>query len=273
MMTEAEQILWKKIAGFKLDDEQSSFTFTARLARENGWSGAYTIRVVEEYKKFIFLCCLSPSGVTPSDAVDQAWHLHLTYTKSYWVDFCRDTLGQEIHHNPTKGGNAEAEKFDGYYTQSFKLYEDKFGTQPPADIWLDNEQRFSDIDFQRVNIRRFKLIKPWMLTALKISAYVLFAVVLIIIVLIIYEFNGQNYFMPALVLFAVIGLATIDHNQTGPHKKQQDSGCGEGGSCSGDSDSGHSGHGDGHGGHGCSSGCSGCSGSGCSGCGGGCGGD
>ncbi len=181
-MTHTEQTLWRKIENFNLDDDESSFNFTARLSRENGWSSAYTKRVIEEYKKFIFLCCISPTGVTPSDAVDQAWHLHLTYTRSYWFDFCRDTLGQDIHHNPTKGGIAEAEKFDSYYTQSFKLYEDKFDTQPPADIWLDNESRFTDINFQRVNISQYKPVKRSIISKMQ---FLLFAFVFIALCFII----------------------------------------------------------------------------------------
>lgn len=284
MMTEAEQTLWNRIDSFKLDDEQSSFTFTARLARENGWNNTYTYRVVEEYKKFIFLCCVSPSGVTPSDAVDQAWHLHLTYTRSYWVDFCRDTLGQEIHHNPTKGGNAEAEKFDGYYTHSFKLYEDKFGTQPPADIWLDNEKRFSDINFQRVNINEYKPVKRSTISKMQFIAFLLaFVALCFIIPYVIQHFDDVKIplFFGGVFLFVSISIYVASKAEK-REQKNGDSGGGCGGdtdsSCSNDSDSGHGhgGHshsGDSHGGHGCSSGCSGCSGSGCSGCGGGCGGD
>ena len=105
-MTPLENQLWDKIVDFEFDEPGTVLTFNARLARENGWNNSYTGRVIEEYKKFIFLCCISPTQVTPSDPVDQAWHLHLTYTKSYWTNLCRGTLGMEIHHNPTKGGEA-----------------------------------------------------------------------------------------------------------------------------------------------------------------------
>lgn len=268
-MTTEELTLWNKIESFKLDDNLSTLTFSARLARENGWSFYYTQRVIEEYKKFIFLCCVSPGGITPSDPVDQAWHLHLTYTKSYWVHFCRDTLGQDIHHNPTKGGDTEAIKFDDYYTQSFKLYTDKFGTEPPTDIWHDNETRFSDINFQRVNINNFRIVKPWVFTALKILVYILLAILVFIGIIFLSIYNNSDFYIP-LLIFIVIA-AIIHFNSKLQATKSDESGCGGGGGCGGDSDSGHGGHGDG--GHGCSSGCSGCSGSGCSGCGGGCGGD
>lgn len=152
-MTTEDRLRWTRIEEFQIDDPAVAFSFTARLARENGWTDTYAKRVVKEYKKFIFLCCLTDTGVTPSDAVDQAWHLHLTFTRSYWVDFCRDTIGREIHHNPTKGGKQEAQKFDGFYTSTHQLYRETFGTEPPADIWPGNQTRFQDIDFQRVNRR------------------------------------------------------------------------------------------------------------------------
>ncbi|MEE1898493.1 hypothetical protein V1389_09110 [Flavobacterium rakeshii] len=101
-MTAPQKELWDKISNFRLDDPDASFTFSARLARENGWTKEYTNSVIEEYRKFIFVCCVSKSSVTPSDPVNQVWHLHLTYTKSYWIDFCKNTLQREIHHKPTK---------------------------------------------------------------------------------------------------------------------------------------------------------------------------
>src|SRR4030095_11917811 len=158
-MTQHELALWKKIESFQLDDQAASFKFSQRLARENGWTLQLSKRVIEEYKRFIFLCCISEKMITPSDAVDQAWHLHLTFTKSYWIEFCQETLGKQIHHNPTKGGEKEAEKFDECYTRMKQLYQEKFYADPPIDIWPDNEERFSDIDFERVNLRKFWVIR------------------------------------------------------------------------------------------------------------------
>jgi hypothetical protein len=37
---------------------------------------------------------ISTHIVTPSEQVDQVWHLHLTYTRSYWDEFCPNVLGQ-----------------------------------------------------------------------------------------------------------------------------------------------------------------------------------
>ena len=153
--------LWQRIAQFELDSPDSSFTFSDRLARENGWSKPYTFAVIEEYKRFIYLCAISDYSITPSDPVDQAWHLHLTYTQSYWVDFCHNTIGKEIHHGPTKGGQQERGKFKNWYALTFELYQKEFGMPPPENIWWSSERRFKEIHFTRVNRSRFWLIpKP-----------------------------------------------------------------------------------------------------------------
>ena len=115
-MNSIEAALWEKIKLFQFNEPGIDFSFEERLARENGWTKEYTRCVIDEYKRFIFLCCTSETGITPSDPVDQAWHLHLTFTRSYWIDLCKNTLAKEVHHNPTKGGQKEAEKFNDYYT-------------------------------------------------------------------------------------------------------------------------------------------------------------
>lgn len=62
---------------------------------------AFCEQVIGEYKKFMLLCCVLPQGASPSQQVDAVWHLHLTYTRSYWTHFCRNTLGKDIHHHPS----------------------------------------------------------------------------------------------------------------------------------------------------------------------------
>lgn len=258
-MTEPENILWQKIESFRLNDPETAFKFSDRLARENGWSQEFTFAVIEEYKKFIFLCCIAENGVTPSDAVDQAWHLHLTFTKSYWNDFCRDTLNKEIHHNPTKGGEQEANKFDNYYTATKQLYLSKFGCEPPTSIWPENETRFSNIDFQRINRQQYWLIKKPMVKLtgpLLIVCIVLFGLTSI---------NATSEYLPLIIFgfiflaFLIIAFRNRGKGKAIPGYGVGGSGCGGGGCSTG-------GH---HGDSGCNSGCSGCSGGGCSGCGGG----
>jgi hypothetical protein len=249
-MTAEHQNLWTKIKCFQFDKHDSEFSFSDRVARENGWTKNYTARVIDEYKKFIFLCCISNEAITPSDPVDQVWHLHLTYTKSYWLDFCKDTLGKDIHHNPTKGGLSEAKKFDEYYTRIKILYKTYFNSEPPNDIWQTNKQRFTDIGFQRVNLNDYWLIKrPARIFLRKLAAIFVIAIGLISI-------NATSDYIGIIAfIFIVVGIVALFPKSK--ENSDSSSGCSIGG---GSSDLGH---------HSSDSGCSGCSSSGCSGCGGG----
>ncbi len=142
---------WTPIETFPLDDPSSGLTFTDRLARENGWSAGFTRRVVAEYRRFVYLCAKSGHPVTPSDAVDQAWHLHLCYTDSYWNELCGKVLGFPLHHGPTKGGRSERAKYHDWYGRTLESYERCFGEAAPADIWPSARVRFGAQDFRRVD--------------------------------------------------------------------------------------------------------------------------
>lgn len=249
-----ESRLWSKLENYSINNPNDALTFSQRLARENGWTDHFTERVILGYKKFLLLCAISPHPVTPSDEIDQAWHLHLVYTKSYWNDLCKDILGKDIHHTPTEGGPAEKDKFIDYYESTLQLYREKFEEEPPSDIWPPTQQRFGNDDFVRANKTTHWIIpkRPWhkSLTGLGLIAAGLLVSVI-----------SSNY-----VFLFILGMAglIIILQQTPMAGYSNSSGCG--GGCG--TDGGCSSHG-GCGGHGgCSGGCSGCSG----GCGGGCGG-
>lgn len=147
--------LLDRIEAFDIDGGPRQLSFAGRLARENDWTLAYAERVIGEYKRFAFLTMTAGHPCTPSDQVDQAWHLHLTYTKSYWERFCGEILPRPLHHNPTEGGREENAKFDDWYTRTLENYERTFGHPAPADIWSPASVRFGDdLQFVRVNSRR-----------------------------------------------------------------------------------------------------------------------
>lgn len=243
-------ILWKKIENFKIDKENVEFNFSKRLARDNDWNLDFSIKVIEEYKKFIYLCCISDNQITPSDSVDQAWHLHLTYTKSYWKEFCEATLGREIHHNPTKGGNTEKKKFSKCYDSTFDLYSREFGSDPIDSIWLDNKTRFTEINFKRINTNKFWLIKkpsPNFILSVKLLT-------LLTILPILFIRAKDDGFSVFFIFFIIGAIILINYLKRGDKNNRGGGGSGCSDGCSSfDSDSG------------CSSGCSGCSG--CGGCG------
>ena len=162
-MSPEQQLIWQRIESFRLDDGEAVFSFPARLARDNGWSKGYAARVISEYRRFVFLAVAAGNPVSPSDQVDQVWHLHLLYTDSYWNRLCKTVLRRPLHHGPTKGGDAERKKFNDWYGRTLDIYRRFFGEDPPADIWPDSKIRFGqDIHYQRVNTKRFWMIpKVW----------------------------------------------------------------------------------------------------------------
>ncbi len=228
--------LWDKLQGFEFDDPQAGFSFSDRLARENGWSEAYAAHVIEEYRRFLYLCCEAGHPVTPSDEVDQAWHLHLCYTRSYWDDLCQDTLGRKIHHGPTKGGATEREKFREWYSKTLESYRREFGEVPPVSIWPNSEQRFRAVRYERVNRSQ-----SWVLS----KAAVVMALTVLVAGFLLVSCTGEEVGLSAVFVggFFVIVFAII----IGVRK------------------------GGGGGGNGCAGGTGGC-GNDSGGCGGGCGG-
>lgn len=305
MVLEAHKELWERLQNFKVDPDHVSLSFVSRLARENGWSRRYSQRVFDEYRKFAFLAMVSGHMCTPSDQVDQAWHLHLTYTRSYWEEFCGKVLPRPLHHDPTKGGAKENDKYDDWYNRTLESYRRVFGHEPPADIWPASCVRFGeDLHYVRVNTKR-----NWILPRKRVPKLALAAVAWSVLVVAGCSAQADpagglivGIGIAAFVVIAgVAGAANYFGNGGGGRKRRYDSYSSDGGSDSGvwsySSDSGgsshHSGHhghgghghdggghdGGGHGGHGGDSGGSdsgggdsggGCGGGGCG--GGGCGG-
>lgn len=134
--------LWHRIAAHSIGPGDAALTFAARLARENRWSLTYAERVISEYKRFCYLAMTAGHQVTPSDAVDQAWHLHLSYTRDYWERFCPDVLGAQLHHGPTSGAAVDRTRFYHQYAATLASYEAAFGAAPPPGIWPDARMRF-----------------------------------------------------------------------------------------------------------------------------------
>ena len=130
-----EHPIWVALRDYSIGPEDSALSFEGRLARENGWTAAQATRVVEEYKRFCFLAATAGHDVTPSDAVDQAWHLHLTYSRDYWGRFCPSVLGCSLHHEPSQGGPGQRRRYSDQYAATLKSYERTFLQRAPEDLW------------------------------------------------------------------------------------------------------------------------------------------
>lgn len=216
-MNEELSRLYQRICDYSLDDPESQFKFTQRLARENGWTQAYVRRVIEEYKRFMFLAVAAGHPVTPSEQVDQVWHLHLVYTHSYWHEFCGQVLQKQVHHGPTKGGLSEQSKYRDWYERTKSSYRHLFGYEPPEDVWPDVRTRFGrDLQWVRVNRWHSWIIrKP---SAIQASLAVLIAILLSVAVSLTLRGTEQRskteYMLPPMGATSQVSGSKAPHGRT-----------------------------------------------------------
>lgn len=178
-MSAVSSDLWQALAAYEIGPSDASLTFAQRLARENRWDAPFAESVILEYKRFCYLARTAGHDVTPSDAVDQAWHLHLTYSRDYWERFCPDVLGAPLHHGPTAGGKVERTRYYDQYAATLASYEKAFGKPPPEDVWPDAQRRFS-VDPRGVRVNPADvLILP------RKAAYLALASLAVIVVIVI----------------------------------------------------------------------------------------
>jgi uncharacterized protein (TIGR04222 family) len=172
--------LWRRLCDYTPGPPSAELQFLDRLRRETGWSAAFASRAIAEYRRFVYLAVSAGHAVTPSDEVDQVWHLHLLYTREYWEHFCPKVLGCALHHGPTKGGVAENARFSNDYALTLKSYVTHFDQQPPADLWPSAQERFRRPQrYVRVDRERFWLVpipklKLRLMTAIAMASVMLF---------------------------------------------------------------------------------------------------
>jgi hypothetical protein len=154
--------LWQRLYVFHPDKPGAVLPFSKRLAIENGWTRRFALRAIGEYKRFLYLACVAGHPVTPSEEIDQVWHLHLVYTRSYWDELCAAVLQRPMHHQPTEGGRGEDARYWEQYEQTLAAYRRVFGEPPPADVWPEAKKRFAGGLWRWVNRSKFWVVrKPW----------------------------------------------------------------------------------------------------------------
>lgn len=149
--------IWQALAAMRIEPDGAALTFTRRLARDNGWSARYASDVMAEYRRFLYLAATGCAPVTPSEQIDQAWHLHLAYSRHYWGELCGRIIGRPLHHGPTAGGRAEAARYRNLYADTLTRYRETFGHAPPAAIWPPGDVRFAGT-FQWVDTKRHVIV-------------------------------------------------------------------------------------------------------------------
>ncbi|WP_228463810.1 MULTISPECIES: hypothetical protein [Chryseobacterium] len=60
-----DESLWNRIKGFSLDDSDSDFPFSKKLAKEENWSMDFTRKAIEEYKNLSISAASFPAEHLP----------------------------------------------------------------------------------------------------------------------------------------------------------------------------------------------------------------
>lgn len=231
-----DESLWNRLQGFSLDASDADFPFSKKLAKEENWTLNFTKKAIEEYKKFIYLCCILPHGASPSRVVDKVWHMHLIYTQNYWEEFCPEILRRKLHHHPSKGGQQEKSKHQDWFLDTLSQYKTIFQKEAPEDIWQEKTPEKSRKNW----LRKLRILPLFMIPFLLSSCL---GEILSTLGMIFFSILGVTIFGSILSLFP---------GSDGDNSKGKDDG-GAGGSCGGSSCGG---------GGGCGGGCGGCGGCG-----------
>ncbi len=85
--------------------------------------------ILREVMRFLCLAAGSGRALTPSRAVDDAWHEFILCTRSYG-EFCARHFGRMVHHHP--GGDAQRHR--DQFQETLGLYREHFG-DPDARFW------------------------------------------------------------------------------------------------------------------------------------------
>lgn len=126
---------WEKIEAFQFDAPGDVITFEDKLIRETGWTRHFATRAIAEYRRYLLLAAEAGHPVSPSPVIDEVWHLHLLYTRSYWERLCSAVLGFALHHEPANGTGEDRTKLNDWYAKTLESYARVFGVTAPEEVW------------------------------------------------------------------------------------------------------------------------------------------
>lgn len=124
--------LWLKLNMMNVQGLQAFAPLMQAMQQQMGVQAGMAGRIVEEYRKFLFLAMRAGHQVIPPGVINDVWMMHMQNTQNYW-----EQLGQMIAEKPLAGGvdaRAMGEMGDAW-AATLKSYETIFGTKPPMDIW------------------------------------------------------------------------------------------------------------------------------------------
>ena len=107
----------------------------ARLARDNAWTTDFTLRAIEEYRRFLYLAAFSATPLSPCKVVDQVWHFHILDMANYERAMI-GIFGRQLYHRPSfDTASGPQLRMDAQFQQTIDAYREAFGEEPPHEIW------------------------------------------------------------------------------------------------------------------------------------------
>lgn len=125
--------LWLKLNMMNAQGLQAFAPLMDMMQKQMGQNAEMAQRVIEEYRKFLFLAMRAGHQVIPPGPINDVWMMHLQNAQNYW-----ENLGQMITERPTAAQGAGTQNFASMadaWKATLESYEKIFGMKPPMDIW------------------------------------------------------------------------------------------------------------------------------------------
>jgi hypothetical protein len=124
--------LWLKLNIMNAEGLTAFAPLAQAVQHQLGYNAEAARRIIEEYRKFLFLAMRAGHQVIPPGIVNDVWLLHIERVQDYW-----ETLGGMIGERPVAQGLGPAQMapMADAWKATLESYERVFGTKPPADIW------------------------------------------------------------------------------------------------------------------------------------------
>jgi hypothetical protein len=114
------QDVWDRVAALDLKP------VVTQLVNRKSWSVERAISAERGYRRFLYLKVATPEAPgVPTDEVDEFWRQHILNTQQYASD-CRQ-IGSFVHHRPSSGSDAEADRLQDMFFETWLRYETLFG--------------------------------------------------------------------------------------------------------------------------------------------------
>lgn len=125
---------WHVLKSYPLGGTEHEL-FLDQLEEDLGWDSLTCLRTILEYKKFLYLNCITTKTVVPSDKVSEIWQQHFSFEADYQEAVCTRILNQEIDNTPSMQRQLSIQYLKNEYWHTLYLYEKTFEVAPPTDIW------------------------------------------------------------------------------------------------------------------------------------------